>query len=75
MMIRMEEMALAGGMYSGRMGERWQASAVRACTPAPLAAVLMMRSAWCKADRCGLWAAPASGEPAPSGGGARFGGA
>jgi hypothetical protein len=56
-MIRFEEMTYATAIHPGRMGERWQASAARARIPAPLAAESMLRSAWCKVGRCGVWPA------------------
>lgn len=54
-MIRFEEMAFIAAIHPGRMGERWQASAVRVRIPAPNAAAFMLRSAWRKPDRCGAW--------------------
>ena len=43
--------------WVGGMGDRWRASAVRVSLPAPEAAQSMCRSAWCKADRHGIWPA------------------
>jgi hypothetical protein len=56
-MIRFEEVAYTAAIHPGQMGERWQASAARARIPAPHAAASMVRSAWCKPDRCGVWPA------------------
>jgi hypothetical protein len=57
MMIRFEEMAHTAAIRGGRIGERWQVSAARARIPAPHTAASMLRSAWCKPDRCGVWPA------------------
>ncbi len=62
-MIRFREMAYTAAIHPGRMGERWQASAARVRIPAPNTAASMLRSAWCKADRCGVW--PATMVPVP----------
>lgn len=56
-MIRFEEMAYSAAIHPGRMGERWQASAARARIPAPHTAATMLRLAWCKPDRGGVWPA------------------
>jgi hypothetical protein len=56
-MIQFEQMAYTAAIQAGRMGERWQASAVRARVPAPHTAASMLRSAWCRPDWCGLWPA------------------
>ncbi len=66
-MIRSEEMAYSGAIRPDRTGQRWQASAALVHIAAPGAAACMLRSAWCKPDRCGVWPATmrlASGEPA-----------
>jgi hypothetical protein len=62
-MIRFEETAYTAASHSGRMGERWQASAARVRIPAPRTATSMLRSAWCKPDRCGVWPATMSLAP------------
>jgi hypothetical protein len=59
-MIRFKEVAYTATIHPGRMGERWQASATRVCIPAPRTATFMLRSAWCKPDRCGVWPATMS---------------
>jgi hypothetical protein len=65
-MIRFEEMTYTAAIHPGRMGERWQASAARVRIPAPRTAVSMLRSAWCKPARGGVW--PATMSFAPSSG-------
>jgi hypothetical protein len=80
-MIRFEEIAYTAAIHPGRMGERWQASAVRVRIPALHIAASMLRSTWCKADRCGVWPATMSLAPgasalcelASTGGGTRSG--
>lgn len=79
-MMRIEEIASITAFHAARMGERWQASAVRACIPAPFIAASLLRSAWCRTDRRSVWpatmeltrGATAVGELAARGGGARF---
>jgi hypothetical protein len=80
-MIRFEGMAYTAAVHPGRMGARWQASAARVHTPTPHAAASLLRSAWCKQDRCGVWPAAMSladgadavWELEPRGGEKRFG--
>jgi len=62
-MIRFEEVAYSAAIHPGRMGERWQASAVQARVPAADTAASMLRSAWCAPERCGLWPATMSFAP------------
>ena len=62
-MIRFEEMAYTAPIHPGRMGERWQAIAARMRIPAPHTAASMLRSAWCRPDRCGVWPATMSLAP------------
>jgi hypothetical protein len=62
-MIRFEEMTYSTAVHPARMGARWQVSATRARIPAPHSAASMLRSAWCKPDRCGVW--PATMDLAP----------
>jgi hypothetical protein len=62
-MIRFEEMAYTAAIHPGRMGERWQASAARVRIPPRRTAVSMLRSAWCKLDRCGAGPATMSLSP------------
>jgi hypothetical protein len=64
MMIRLHEIAYAAAIHGGRMAERWQARAARVRIPPPRTAASMLRSAWCKPDRCGEW--PATMSLAPS---------
>jgi hypothetical protein len=61
-MIRLPEKAYTA-IHPARMGERWQASAARVRIPAPRTAASMLRSAWCKPDRCGVWPATMSLAP------------
>jgi len=59
-MIRFKEMAYTAAIHPGRMGERWQASAVRVRIPAPDTAASMLRSAWCRPDWWGVRSATMS---------------
>jgi hypothetical protein len=53
-MIRFEEMAYTAAIHTGRMGERWQASAARMRIPSAPYRTFTLRSAWCRPDRCGV---------------------
>jgi hypothetical protein len=55
--IRFEETSYTATTHPGRMGERWQVSAARACIPTLHTAASMLRLAWRKPDRCGVWPA------------------
>ena len=67
-MIRFEEMAYTAAIHPGRMGARWQAGAARVRIPAPDTGASVLRSAWCKPDRCGMWPATMGLAPAAAAG-------
>lgn len=63
-MIQFEQIVYTAAIHAERMGERWQASAVRARIPVPHTAASMLQSAWRRPDWRGLW--PATMTFAPS---------